>query len=166
MPYRNKVYVSMDADNDIHYYRLMQAWKQSDRTSFVFQDAHDLNTIFDKSEESIRAGLQVRFRNTKVFVLLVGEHTRYLYKFVRWEIEQALKRRLPAIVVNLNGHRQQDADRCPPLIRDELAMHISFNAKIMQHALEHWPASHDAKVREGTSGAFHYKESVYRGLSL
>jgi hypothetical protein len=28
MAYRNKVYVSMDADNDLHYYRLMRAWKQ------------------------------------------------------------------------------------------------------------------------------------------
>ena len=166
MAYRNKVYVSMDADNDIHYYRLMQAWKQSDRTSFNFYDAHDLNRILDKSEESIKAGLQVRFRNTKVFVLLVGEHTRYLYKFVRWEIEQALKRGLPAIVVNLNAYRQQDSGRCPALIRDELSVHVSFNAKIMEYALDHWPASHDTKRRSGTSGAFHYKESVYRGLSL
>ncbi len=71
MAYRNKVYVSMDADNDLHYYRLMQAWKQNDRTTFNFYDAHDLNTIFDKSEASIKAGLQERFRNTKVFVLLV-----------------------------------------------------------------------------------------------
>ena len=29
MAYRNKVYVSMDADNDLRYYYLMKAWKQS-----------------------------------------------------------------------------------------------------------------------------------------
>ena len=31
MAYHNKVYVSMDADNDLRYYRLMQAWKQNDK---------------------------------------------------------------------------------------------------------------------------------------
>lgn len=166
MAYRNKTYVSMDADNDIHYYRLMQAWKQSDRTSFNFHDAHDLNTIYDKSEASIKAGLQERFRNTKVFVLLVGDHTRYLHKFVRWEIEQAMKRELPIIGINLNGHRQQDSDRCPPILRDELAIYISFNSKILEYALDHWPGSHTAKRRENTTGAFHYKPSVYQGLGL
>lgn len=34
MAYRNKVYVSMDADNDLRYYYLMRAWRQSDYTSF------------------------------------------------------------------------------------------------------------------------------------
>lgn len=166
MAYRNKVYVSMDADNDLHYYRLMQAWKQGDRTTFNFYDAHDLNTILDKSEESIKAGLQERFRDTKVFVLLVGEHTRYLYKFVRWEIEQALKRNLPCIVVNLNGKRQQDSDRCPPVIRDRLAIHISYNSKIMEYALDNWPQFHISKSSSGIDEAYHYKVSVYQGLGL
>lgn len=166
MAYRNKVYVSMDADNDLHYYRLMGAWKQSDHTSFSFYDAHDLNTIFDRSEASIKAGLQERFRNSKVFVLLVGDHTRYLYKFVRWEIEQALKRKLPCIIVNLNGKRQQDNDRCPPLIRDHLAIHISFNSKIMEYALDNWPQSHASKEADGVDEPYHYKASVYQRLGL
>ena len=46
-----------------------------------------------------------RLKNTKIFVLLVGEKTKYLYKYVKWEIEQALSLNLPIIVVNLNGKR-------------------------------------------------------------
>lgn len=85
----------MDADNDLRYYYLMKAWKQSDHTSFNFYDAHDINNIYDKSEASIKAGLQERFRNTKVFVLLVGEHTKYLYKYVSGKIEQCNRKRNP-----------------------------------------------------------------------
>lgn len=166
MAYKNKVYVSMDADNDLHYYYLMKAWKQNDNTEFNFYDAHDINNILDKSEESIKRGLQERFRNTKVFVLLVGEHTRYLYKYVRWEIEEAIKRELPCIVVNLNGKRSLDTLRCPPIIRDELAVHISFNAKIMQHALEYWPAVYERKKKEGETGSYYYPESMYEKLGL
>lgn len=166
MAYRDKVYVSMDADNDLRYYRLMKAWKQSDNTCFEFRDAHDINTILDKSEVSIKAGLQERFRHTKVFVLLVGEHTRHLYKYVRWEIEEAIKRKLPCIVVNLNGKRSMDSVLCPPIIRDELAIHVSFNARILQYALENWPASDAQKRKNNETGAYYYKDSVYEKLGL
>jgi hypothetical protein len=166
MGYRNKVYVSMDADNDLKYYYLMKAWKQNDNTEFEFNDAHDINTILDKSEESIKRGLQERFRNTKVFVLLVGDHTRYLYKYVRWEIEEALKRKLPCIIVNLNGKKSMDSEKCPPIIKEELSVHISFNSKILQYALENWPNSDIIYKREGKKGSYYYKDEVYKGLSL
>lgn len=166
MAYHNKVYVSMDADNDLYYYFLMRAWKQNDNIGFDFCDAHNLNTILDKSEESIKAGLQERFRHTKVFVLLVGEHTKYLYKYVRWEIEQAIKRNLPCIVVNINGKRSCDENLCPALMREHLAIHISFNAKILQYALENWPQSVEIKKRNGDTGPFYYKEEIYRELGL
>lgn len=67
---------------------------------FNFYNAHDLNTARDSStEESIKAQLSERLRNSKVFVLLVGESTRYLRKYVLWEIEQALKRQMPIVAV-------------------------------------------------------------------
>ncbi|MDD4729844.1 MAG: TIR domain-containing protein [Dysgonamonadaceae bacterium] len=166
MAYRNKVYVSMDADNDLRYYYLMKAWKQSDNTSFNFYDAHDINTILDKSEESIKAGLQERFRNTKIFVLLVGEHTKYLYKYVRWEINQAISRNIPCIIVNLNGKRSLDDNLCPALMCGNLAVHISFNSKILQFALENWPTSDAAYRADGKTGAYYYKENIYEKLGL
>ena len=166
MGYKNKVYVSMDADNDLKYYYLMKAWRQNDNTEFNFYDAHDINNILDKSEASIKAGLQERFRNTKIFVLLVGEHTRYLYKYVRWEIEEAIKRKLPCIVVNLDGKRSMNSEKCPPIIRDELAVHVSFNSKILQYALENWPDSDEEYRKEGKTGAYYYKDEVYKQLGL
>lgn len=167
MPYRNKTYVSFDGDTDIHYYYLMRAWKQSDGIDFNFYDAHDLNTARDTSQEdSIKSQLAVRMRATKTFVLLVGDRTRYLYKFVRWEIEQALSRDLPIVAVNLNGKRSIDTERCPPLLRPELAIHVSFNAAIVQHALDGWPSLHRRKRTTNEAGAFYYTEPVYKGLGL
>lgn len=167
MPYRNKTFVSFDGDSDMSYYRLMQAWKQHDGITFNFYDAHDLNTARDSSQEaSIKAQLAERMRNSKVFVLLVGERTRYLTKFVRWEIEQAITRQLPIIAVNLNGRRALDADRCPPVLQNELAVHVSFNAGIIQHALDNWPASDVENRRVNKTGPFYYNETVYRGLGL
>lgn len=167
MAYRNKTYVCFDGDNDMHYYRLMLAWKQNDNTPFNFYNAHDLNRAYDTSQEtSIKRQLRERLRNSKVLVVLIGERTRYLYKFVRWEMEQALDLRMPIIGVNLNGLRQQDPGRCPPIIRDELAVYVSFNARIVQYALEDWPQSHALLSLQGRTGPFYYTQAVYRQLGL
>lgn len=167
MVYRNKTYVCFDGDNDMHYYRLMCAWKQNDHTPFSFYNAHDLNTARDSSiEETIKRKLRERLNNSKVFVVLIGEKTRYLYKFVRWEMEQAISLNLPIIAVNLNGLRKQDLDRCPPIIRENLSVHISFNSSILQYALENWPNSHEQYKKEGKTSPYFYIDSVYKRLGL
>lgn len=167
MAYRNKVFISFDGDNDIHYYRLMQAWKQNNNIPFNFYDAHDLNTALDTStEETIKRRLRERLRNTKVFVLLIGKKTKFLYRFVRWESEQALSLGLPIIAVNLNRLRKQDLNLCPPIIRNELAIHVSFNATILQYALEHWTTRHTELARKGVTGPHWYKETLYADLGL
>lgn len=165
--YTNKTYVAFDADNDIRYYRLMQAWKKSDKTSFNFYDAHDLNNLMAwSSEETIKTKLAERLSNTKVFVLLVGNNTKYLYKFVRWEIEQAIKKKIPIIIVNLNGKRSKDSNLCPPVVENELALHISFNQKIIEHAIDNWVALDESYRRSSKMGAFFYPDLVYKGFGL
>ena len=167
MAYRNKTFVSFDGDNDMSYYRLMQAWHQNDNTAFSFYNAHDLNTARDSSqEESIKRQLIERLLNSKIFVLLIGEKTRYLTRFVKWEMDQALSLGLPIIGVNLNGLRQQDPERCPPTIQNALAVHVSYNAKIMQHALENWPANYEQLKQTGTQGPHYYNQTVYETLGL
>ena len=167
MAYKNRVFVSFDGDIDISYYRLMLAWKQSDNSTFNFFNAHEVSTARDTSSElTIKTSLQARLRETKVFVLLVGSNTKYLYKFVRWEIEQALKREIPIICVNLNGTRHLDQDRCPALLRGELAMHVSFNAKIIEYALDNWPSQHESLRARGETGPYYYKSEIYSRLGL
>lgn len=167
MAYRNKTYIAFDADSDIHYYRLMQAWKQNDGTDFDFYNAHDINDIRQWStEDSKKAALRERMQNSKVFILLVGDKTKFQNTYVRWECEQALRQQLPIIVVNLNGMRSIDQDRCPLILRDELAVHISYNQAIIQNALEHWPNSHALYQSQGKTGPFYYTTEAYKQLGL
>ena len=167
MSYTNKIYVAFDADNDIRYYHLMQAWKKNDNTSFNFYDAHDLNNLMSySSEETIKTKLRERLNNTKVFIILIGSNTKFLYRFVRWEIEQAIKRDLPIIAVNINGKRSKDSSLCPSILNDELAVFVSFNQKIIEHAINNWDNSHSAYRRKEQSGAYYYNDSVYKGFGL
>ncbi len=104
MSYRNKTYVAFDGDTDMKYYRLMTAWRANEHIDFNFYDAHELNSARDTSTtDSIKAQLRERMANAKQMVLLVGEKTKDLRKFVPWEIELARKQDIPIIVVNLNG---------------------------------------------------------------
>lgn len=167
MAYRNKTYVAFDGDNDIRSYWLMKAWKQNDNTDFNFQDAHSLKQARDTStEDTIKRSLRKRMNNSKVFVLLVGQNTKNLYRFVRWEIELALSMNLPIVVVNLNQKRNHDTIICPPILRDHLAIHISFSPKILQFALEAWETWHYQHQSNGTTGPFHYDVETYRRLGL
>jgi hypothetical protein len=167
MPYRNKTYVAFDGDADIRYYWQMKAWKQNDGIDFNFYDAHDLNTAYDSSqEESIKRQLAERMKNSKLFILLVGEHTKNLRKFVPWEIEQAIKRNLPIIVVNLNGCRSVDNILCPNSLLNALSIHVSFNPSIIQYAMDNWPQRHNALQYRGINEPRAYEDSVYHEMGL
>ncbi len=165
MAYTNKTYVCFDADTDIHYYRLMTAWKENDKIEFNFHNAHEINTLRDgSSEATIKAKLRERLKNTKVLVVLIGENTKSLYKYVRWEIEWAIENDIAIVAVNLNKKKTMDDKLCPPLLKSELAIHIPFGQKIMDYALNHWPDSSASHKKKGETGAYTYKDSVYEKL--
>lgn len=164
---KDKIYVAFDGDTDIHYYYLLKAWTNNDNFDFEIKDAHDLNYARDTSmEESIKAQLRIRLQNSKALILLIGEKTKYLYKFVRWELEYALKNQLPIIAVNLNGRRDRDIDRCPALIRDELVVHVSFNHKIIKYALDNWVIEYQRLKNSGEKTARYYQDSIYKSYGL
>ena len=166
MAYRNKTYVIFDGDNDMWAYAYMKGWKSNENMHFNFYDAHDVRPLTDRaSEETVKARLRERFTNAKQVIVLIGDNTKNLYRFVRWEIEIALKLNLPIIVVNLNDMRQIDANRCPALLRDALAVHIPFKASILQYALDNFPDER-YRIQASASGPRVYGDNTYRKLGL
>lgn len=166
MSYRNKTYVIFDGDNDIWAYAFMKGWKSNENVSFNFYDAHDLNVITDRaSEETVKRKLRERFSSAKQVIVLIGEHTKNLYRFVRWEIEISLNLNLPIIAVNLNGKREFDPDMCPAILRGKYVVHVPFKAKIIQYALDNFPTEY-AKHDPEEVGDRHYPIEVFRNLDL
>ena len=81
------------------------------------------------------------------------------------ELDLALELEVPVVVININGKRSLDSDLCPTIIQDRIALHISFNAKIIQKAIEVWPEYYQ-KNKDKEPGARFFKSEVYQNLGL
>lgn len=166
MSYRNQTYVIFDGDKDMWAYAFMLGWKSRDHIDFNFYNAHELNTITSAaSEVTVKRKLKERFASAKQVVLIVGESTRNLYRFVRWELDVALELGLPIVAANLNGKRKLDQDRCPPILRGRNAIHVSFNMAIIKKAMDEFAGDY-VNLYASQSDDFHYTDSVYKGLGL
>lgn len=152
MAYRNKTYIAFDGDNDIRYYNLMKTWSNNSNSNFNLYDAHDLNITYDTSlEESIKSQLRKRFQESKILILLIGENTYRLTKFVKWEIETAKKLNIPIILVVLNEN-----NIIPNWFLNYPAVKVPFNQSRIQFAINNWPIFLEKNKSRKYTGVWHY----------
>ena len=166
MSYRNKTYVIFDGDNDMWAYAYMKGWKENKHVDFDFHDAHDIKPLTDRaSEETVRERLRERFSSAKQAIVLIGESTKNLYRFVRWEMEVAQNLDLPIIAINLNGDRRYNPNLCPAILKDHYVVHVAFKMKIIQYALDNFPNEYSAR-NTSAAGNRHYNDTIYARLDL
>jgi hypothetical protein len=144
----------------------MKDWKENDDIDFNFYDAHDIRPLTDCAPEEIgRECLSERMSSAKQVIVLVGEHTKNLYKFVLWEIDLAMKKDLPVIVANINGRRDHDPKLCPPILQNHYAVHLAFKKSIIKYALNNFPDEYEKRDRS-VNGTHHYIGDIYSNLGL
>ncbi|MFD4706109.1 TIR domain-containing protein [Gottfriedia sp. NPDC058432] len=149
MVYRNKTYICFDADTDMYYYRTLQMWNANSRFDFGFYNSHEINTIRPWSSEiTIKQNLKERMKNSKLLIVLVGEKTKNLFKYVRWEIELAQEMGIPIAAVNLNKKNGLDYDRCPAILRDKTVVHVPFSEKAIKHVIDNWCGHYPVSKRD------------------
>jgi hypothetical protein len=169
MGYKEPTYVIFDGDEDRWAYGYLIGWKKNDKVDFDFRDAHDLTPMTSRAQDEryVKSQLRERMNQTKQVIVLVGESTKNLRKYVPWEIDLAIESGLPIIVVNLNGKRKMDEERCPTSLRTHCAIHVEHKMKIIKHALDNWPSQYRGLSGEGRakSGWF-YGNEVYQSLGL
>lgn len=168
MAYRNKTYVAF-ASEDIGKYRLMEAWRENQHIDFNFFDAHDLYVSRDDSKpETIKRNLRERLKNAKQIVFLGSKDGKMKggdgKSFVAHEIEVIREFKLPVVIANLDGARTVNHDFIPSTLADYFSVCVSFQPKIIMHAL-------DAYVTEFAAGGkqqvpHQYPASVYTSLGL
>jgi len=160
-------YVIFDGDKDKYAYAFMKGWKVNERVEFDFRDAHDIGSMTGKAQDEtyVKSELRKRMEASKQVIVLVGESTKNLRKFVGWEIDLAVSLGLPIIVVNLNEKRRMDPDRCPVPLRTGYIAHVAYKRAIIKHALDNFPSEFAQRDRKLT-GDRYYNDEVYRKLGL
>jgi len=144
------------SSSDIHYYRLMQAWKEHEKIDFNFVDCQLATEIHSESEAYIKTKCRERINMAGTFIALIGNDTRSKHKYVRWEMEVAIEKKCRIIGVNLDGSRKVVGQTCPPILRDIGAMFVPFSPKIIAYALENY--------RMHPNDDYHYLNHIYSQL--
>ena len=81
LKYRTKTYLAGDWSGDIDAIEKIHTWNESDKYSLHFKDVHDYTSSYDTSNYcSIKKSLKKRMDVSKMFVLVVGEHTASITK--------------------------------------------------------------------------------------
>ena len=169
MSYRNKTYVAFASEN-IHLYRLMEAWRENEKIDFDFYDAHDLFISLDTSKpETIKNNLRQRLKNAKQIVLIGSAEAKKKggdgVSFLAHEVKVILEYDLPLIIANGDSDRNIDLNFIPQPILDagHYTVSTSFQPKIIKYALDHYASGYSASA---ASGPHYYKSEIYEQLGL
>ncbi|MEY9785397.1 TIR domain-containing protein [Sinorhizobium fredii] len=168
MSYSDPAYVIFDGDEDKWAYAFMKGWNANERINFNFYNAHDLDNMTGRAQDEayVKRNLRARMEKSSAALVLIGQKTKNLYRFVRWELELALSLDLPIVAANLNESRQQ-TDLCPPIIRDKCVLHVPFKMKAIQYALDNWPAEYRRlPLFDRSRGWRYYDDAIYRSLGI
>ncbi|AMO94540.1 hypothetical protein CFter6_1843 [Collimonas fungivorans] len=150
-----RTFVSFSS-TDIHYYRLMLAWKANEHIDFDFTNCQLGSEINSEDEAYIKRKCRERINMAGTFAVLIGRDTRSRHKYVRWEMEVALEKKCRIIGINLDKSRQVVDAVCPPIIRNIGAIFVPFSPKIVAYALTNYQMA--------PNDDYHYKDEIYARL--
>lgn len=170
MGYRNKTYVAF-ASEDIHLYRMMEAWRDNDNMEFSFHDSHDLYLARDTStREQIKRRLYERISNTAKQVVLIGTADARTkggdgYSFLAHEVETVIKLNLPVVIANKGGSRLIERSLIPQpfLDVDYYTLSTSFQPYTIKFALDNYAERY---AKSNNSGPHLYTSEVYKRNGL
>jgi hypothetical protein len=141
------------SSRDIHYYRLMLAWKAHEHIDFDFTNCQLDGEVNSQDEAYIKRKCRERIGMAGTFAVLIGRDTRTKHKYVRWEMEVALEKECRIIGINLDGSRRMVDATCPPIIKNIGAVFVPFSPKIVAYALENY--------KMHPNDDYHYKDGIY-----
>ncbi|WP_046857667.1 TIR domain-containing protein [Pseudomonas sp. CCOS 191] len=169
MSYRNKTYVAF-ASEDIHLYRLMEAWRDNDKIDFDFFDAHDIFQSRDTSKrETIKRNLCERMKNAKQVVLIGSPDAKRKggdgYSFLAHEVELIIEMNLPVVVANKGGSRLIKKEFIPVPFSDAdyYTISVSLQPAIIKYALDNYTRVFRDSDKKGPH---YYLGETYSGLGI
>jgi hypothetical protein len=127
---RKKVYISYDYANDRPYKNLLLAWNDKEEFNplVLVSDIYEDNNL----DSEIQKVIADKLNQASVFLVIVG-HNTYQSKWVEWEINQALDRELPVLIVKTDSKNQIPQN----LFKVKTVQVDSFIFQVISDAIKH-----------------------------
>lgn len=161
------IYVAIDASNDIKYYKEFKLMLRDNGITNNIYDGIDYFKEFDKTpDDMLKFKIQKNLERADVIVVLLTKTLKSMRKFSKWQIEHAINIGKPIIAVNPNRIRSADYDVCPTILKSHLSLHIPYDARAFELAINNWPSSHaeHMKNEKDLRKIYKYSESVYQQI--
>jgi hypothetical protein len=166
MAHNDPTFLIVDPVGDAGALAILRGWREHSGVRFDWRDATDLSAE-DMTAEAYRAEIDRRIGQASAVAMLVGPTFKALRGGLRPQVEAALRSGLPIIAMNLNGNRKHDLPRLPKMLHDRCVLHVSFEQRIVQHALDQWPGEFQQASEEvRAKGPRCYEPPVYRHFYL
>jgi hypothetical protein len=138
----------------------MQMWKAHDHIDFDFIDVQLPTALESTNEAYIKSRCRERLKMASTYILLIGQDTRYKYRYVLWEAEVAIERGCRLIGVNIDGWRFMNPGTCPPMFRNTDALFVPFSSRVVGYTIERF-----TKPSPPENADFHWDDVVYQGMN-
>lgn len=164
---KQNVYVAFDGKNDFQEFKTFESWENESNYPYHFINGMEVALRLDKeSDEQLKKKLSQLIDSCSTMIVLVTKTTKSFRRFVKWQIEYAIEKKIPIIVVNTNFIRSVDYDRCPTKLKKALSLHIAYHHEVILYALENWPISHNDYLQKEIVQTFRYDQELYESFNL
>ena len=160
-----KIYVAFDALNDIKARKALNNFKTSDGKSFNFYDGQEYAKLLDnEADDSLKAKIQKNMDEASIVVVLLSKTLKSMRRFSKWQIEYAINKEKPIIVLNNSKIRAIDNDITPTILKNHLCLYIPYDERALALACLNWPKSHLEHLKNGDKTPYRYDYDVYKEL--
>lgn len=165
MSSNEKIYVAFDAVNDMASYNLLLDFKKQDGSIFAFYNGAKYAKELDKvSDDILKASIQGNMDDADIVLILLSKTVKSMRRFVKWQIEYALSKNKPVIVMNNSKIRGMDLDITPTILKNHLSLFIPFEEKALEVACTYWPKSFKEHRSNGEKTPYRYEYEVYKQI--
>lgn len=165
MSYKGKIYVAFDALNDTKAYNQLKDFRQSDGSIYDFYDgaryAKDLDKI---SDENLKALIQQNMEDADIILILLSKTLKSMRRFSKWQIEYAISKNKPIIVLNNSPLRGLDYDITPTPLKNHLCLYVPYDTQALELACMNWPRSNKEHHNNNDKNPYRYDSEVYKQL--
>lgn len=161
-----KIFVAFDGAEDLEVYKKLSEFKDSEGNSYEFSNCYDLKKKIDKlPDEDLKEEIYEMIDQTDLAVIILSKKTKSMRKFISWQVMYLRNSDHPIVCLNLLPIRSVDFSILPAkLKRGSLALHIPFEEKVFELAVNNWPEMNEKFVSKKKNGNFRFPLEIYEKL--